>query len=220
MTYTLKNIDSEDIGDILEQAEQSFDMKFDNTEFQHVETFGELCRVIKSRVKLVSEKGCTYQQAFYKLRIALAQSGISSEISPQSRFDQLFLGLNRQKVEKSLDARLGFKTKLLRMPNVFGWGILISGVCSFGFLFINWRYALICFAIGVASGIIGFFFKHSLNVITVGDLSRSLTWRYYSKVRRQPGTYNAEELDDMLVDWFAERLGLERSALKTTSRLD
>ncbi|MDR2271052.1 MAG: hypothetical protein LBF27_09125 [Sphingobacterium sp.] len=68
----LENVDPDDISDLLVKLEKSFDMKFESTELMHIFTFGELCDHITNKIQLAHSNDCTSQQAFYKLRDAMA----------------------------------------------------------------------------------------------------------------------------------------------------
>ncbi len=61
-------IDGEDLSELLEKVENSFDIKFDDTELANVGTFGQLCDHIANKIQLANIDDCTTQQAFYKLR--------------------------------------------------------------------------------------------------------------------------------------------------------
>lgn len=50
-TIELKNIDPEDVGDVLRKVEKSFGFKFGDTELKDVKTFGELCDIITNKVR-------------------------------------------------------------------------------------------------------------------------------------------------------------------------
>ena len=73
-TFELKNVDSEDLEDVLVMIEKSFDFKFETAELKDVETFGHLCDIITNKVQGNNIDDCTTQQAFYKLRDAIASS--------------------------------------------------------------------------------------------------------------------------------------------------
>ncbi|WP_216660776.1 hypothetical protein, partial [Sphingobacterium prati] len=68
----LENVDPDDISDLLVKVEKSFDMEFGSTELMHIFTFGELCDHIANKIQLAHSNDCTSQQAFYKLRDAMA----------------------------------------------------------------------------------------------------------------------------------------------------
>jgi len=72
--YELKNIDSEDIEDLLVKVETSFDIKFVGDELVHITTFGQLCDHIANKIQLDNSDDCTSQQAFYKLRDAISST--------------------------------------------------------------------------------------------------------------------------------------------------
>ncbi len=66
----LKNIDPDDVNDLLLKIEASFNIKFQQNELTHAQTFGEICDLIKGKLQLDHTNDCTTQQAFYKLRSA------------------------------------------------------------------------------------------------------------------------------------------------------
>ena len=68
--YKLRDIDSEDIEDLLLRVEKSFGIKFAEKELFHVSTFGELCDHITNKMELENSEDCTSQQAFYSRAIA------------------------------------------------------------------------------------------------------------------------------------------------------
>ena len=56
--YELKNIDPDDISDLLVKVEKSFDIKFGDTELMHISTFGELCDHIANKIQLDNSNAC------------------------------------------------------------------------------------------------------------------------------------------------------------------
>ncbi|HQW00235.1 MAG TPA: hypothetical protein PLZ91_07910, partial [Bacteroidia bacterium] len=72
--YELKNIDSEDLEELLKKVEASFDIKFGAAELANISTFGQLCNHISNKIHLVDCDDCTSQQAFYKLRDSISSS--------------------------------------------------------------------------------------------------------------------------------------------------
>lgn len=71
-TFELCNVDPDDISDVLIKIEKSFGFRFGDTELKDVKTFGELCDIITSKVPGENSSDCTTQQAFYKVRNAIA----------------------------------------------------------------------------------------------------------------------------------------------------
>jgi len=68
----LKDIDSEDISDLLKEIQKSFNIKFEENELAYITNFGELCDHIINKLQLENSEDCTSQQAFYKLRNAIS----------------------------------------------------------------------------------------------------------------------------------------------------
>lgn len=59
--YGLKNVDPEDVEELLAKVEKSFDIKFVGNELIHIETFGELCDHIVNKIQLDHADDCTSQ---------------------------------------------------------------------------------------------------------------------------------------------------------------
>src|SRR5947199_9565261 len=97
-TIELKNIDSEDIGDVLRKIEKSFGFKFGDTELKDVKTFGELCDIIANKVQGDNSNDCSTQQAYYKVRSAIADTLLidKSIIRLDTDLEQLFPRDNRR----------------------------------------------------------------------------------------------------------------------------
>ena len=72
--YELKNIDSEDLEELLKKVEASFDIKFGAAELANISTFGQLCNHISNKIQLEHFNDCTSQQAFYKLRDSISST--------------------------------------------------------------------------------------------------------------------------------------------------
>jgi uncharacterized protein YpuA (DUF1002 family) len=66
----LRNVDPEDMDDVLVKIEKSFNISLNDTSVNDVQNFGKLCDVVVEKVKKTND-GCTTQQAFYKLRNAI-----------------------------------------------------------------------------------------------------------------------------------------------------
>src|ERR1700759_2730981 len=90
-TYQLKNCDSLDISDVLTKIERLLNFKFGKDDLKTTKTYGELCDIILSKVKQEQVDDCTTQQAFYKLRQAIAQiqSLEKNVITPKTDLESL-----------------------------------------------------------------------------------------------------------------------------------
>ena len=63
----LKNIDPEDVEDLLVKVENSFNIKFADGELSHIQSFGEICDHIKGKIQFTRKQDCTTQQALLQV---------------------------------------------------------------------------------------------------------------------------------------------------------
>ena len=220
MTYNeFKYLDAEDIEDIedlLAHVEASFDIRFVDNELIHIKNFRELFDHIINKIQLENSVDCTSQQAFYKLRNAISSTLLvdSRTITKDTALaDILPRSDRRSKIEK-IEEHLGFKLNLLRPPD---WVIVIFVIIFIASpivgIFFNWKIGLsgFCFSIfgmKIANGI-----GNELDLQTVGQVVEKMTRKNYIKSRRNPKTFNREEIEKVLIDWFSDVLGINKSQL-------
>jgi hypothetical protein len=65
-TCTLHETDPEDIGDVLMQLQQSFNLSLPRNAFAAVKTFDDICDVYTSNITASQVNDCSSQQAFIK----------------------------------------------------------------------------------------------------------------------------------------------------------
>lgn len=217
----LENVDPEDISDLLVKVEKSFDMKFESTELKYILTFGELCDHITNKIQLVHSNDCTSQQAFYKLRDAMASilQIDYKTITTSSALLHLLPKQNRRSLVKKLEVHLGFKLHILRPPYWASATLAILLVTSCAALFFNWQIGLA----GLAFSNAGLWFVNIigsvLDVQTVGQAAKKMTRESYFKSRRNPRTINKSEIEKILVDLFSNDLGIDKSKLTREAKL-
>ncbi|MDH5475997.1 MAG: hypothetical protein OEX22_09930 [Cyclobacteriaceae bacterium] len=184
-TCELKDIDPEDIDDILIRIEESFDTKFPYNAFENVMTFGDLVSAIEKNLASEHINNCTTQQAFYKVRKALNKMNFKQEVKLDLELSIVFPKRGRRTRIKEFVGHLGIDVSILE-PHKYlvntNLLVLLSGVI---FLFF---YPLI----GV--GIIGLSI-FSLRVMNI--LGTELRVR------------NIRELTELLMN---EKYGLSRSS--------
>jgi len=213
--YKLKNIDPDDINDLLVKIENSFDIKFNDTELKHISTFGELCDHIANKFQLENFDDCTSQQAFYKLRDV-----ISSTLQINKKIITTNLSLadilprqSRRSQTRKLEEQLGFKLNILRPPHWVITILLILLLASFIGFFFNWQIGFS----GLLLSIAGFWFanklRNELDLQTVGQVAKKMTRENYLKSRQNPKTFNKKEIEKVLTDWFSTEFGLDKSKL-------
>jgi hypothetical protein len=213
--YELKNIDSEDIEDLLIKVETSFDIKFVDNELVHITTFGQLCDHIADKIQLVNSDDCTSQQAFYKLRdaISLTLQLDRKIVSPDLLLKGIFPRQSRRSGIKNLENYLGFKLNLLRPPRWITGTFIIILLASFFGLFFNLEIGFL----GLAFSIGGLWFANKigneLDLQTVGQVAEKMTRENYLKSRRNPKTFNKKEIEKVLTDWFSNYFDIDKSKL-------
>jgi hypothetical protein len=209
----LKNIDSEDLDDALSQIETSFSIKFGTYELQHVMTFGELCNVVESKIGLVSVSDCTSQQAFYKLRAALAISAGTFTITPDSSLELLLPSHERKAIWRSVEQQIGFKVDVIGVSPVVAVTLFFAFLVSLAAFFISAKAAGICFLVSCFATSIANKIGNTLHAKTVRECVEKMTREQYVKSRRNPGTFNRREVFSRVQAIFVNGLGLPDSAL-------
>jgi hypothetical protein len=214
--FELKNIDSEDIEDLLVKVETSFDIKFIGDELVHITTFGQLCDHISNKIQLDNSDDCTSQQAFYKLRDAISSTiQIDNKtISTDFALPDLLPKQTRLLRTKKLESHLGFKLNILRPPHWVTWTLAIIILASIFGLFFNWQFGLLGLAFSIAGLWVANKIGNELDLQTVGQVVEKMTRENYLKSRRNPKTFNKNEIEKVLTDWFSSDLGLDKSKLK------
>ena len=213
--YELKNIDTEDIEDLLAKVETSFDIKFVGDELVHITTFGQLCDHITNKIQLDNSDDCTSQQAFYKLREAISTTLQidNKRISIDFSLTDILPRKSRRSKTKKLEMHLGFKLNILRPPHWVTGTLAILLITSIVGLYFNWQIGLL----GVVFSIAGFWFANKigneLDLETVGQVAEKMTRENYLKSRRNPKTFNRSEIEKVLTDWFSNDLYIDKSKL-------
>ena len=213
--YELKDIDSEDIEDLLVKVETSFDIKFVGDELAHITTFGQLCDHITNKIQLDNSDDCTSQQAFYRLRDAISSTlQIDSKtISTNFSLNDILPKQTRRSRTKKLEKHLGFKINILRPPHWVTGTLAIILLASLVGLFFNWQIGLL----GLVVSIAGLWFANKIGVEldlqTVGQVAEKMTREHYLKSRRNPKTFNKKEIEKVLTDWFSNYFDIDKSKL-------
>jgi hypothetical protein len=218
--FELKNIDPDDISDLLIKVENSFHIKFSDTELTHILMFGELCDHIANKIQLDHADDCTSQQAFYKLRdaISLMLQIDKKTISTNHTLADFLPRKNRRLLTQKLEEQLGFKLNILRPPHWVTGTLSIISLASFVGLFLNWQIGLF----GLVFSIAGFWLTskigNELDLQTVGQVAEKMTRENYLKSRRNSNTFNKKEIEKVLTEWFSYDLCLDKSELNRESK--
>ncbi|WP_228527941.1 hypothetical protein, partial [Pararhodonellum marinum] len=213
--YELKNIDPEDIEDLLVKVETSFDIKFVGDELVQITTFGELCVHIANKIQLDNADDCTSQQAFYKLRDAISTTFQidNKTITTDFPLSDILPRQSRRSRTRKLENYLGFKLNMLRPPHWVTGTLAILLLASLIGLFFNWQIGLLGLAFSIAGLWLANKMGNELDLQTVGQAAKKITRENYLKSRRNPKTFNKREIEKVLTDWFCVDLGLDKRTL-------
>lgn len=214
-TYELKNIDPLDISDVLVKVENSFGIKFGETELMDAKTFGELCDIITNKVQGHNSNDCTTQQAFYKLRGAIADTLLidKNNITPRTDLQKLLQKNIRRQSIKAIDSHLGFKSKVLRAKHSVTGTLAFIFILSLIGLYSDWQIGLMGLAFSIIAMITASRFGNELDLLTVGQLAEKISREHYLESRRISTTANKNEIAQKIKELFIADLGMEEAHL-------
>jgi len=201
---------------VLGKVEKSFGFKFGKTDLKDVKTFGELCDIITNKVQGDNSNDCTTQQAFYKLRNALAATQLidKDDITPDTELQQLFPRQNRRQKVKELQNELGIPIDILDIKTWLGWTIFIGLTLSVIMFFFKWQFALYGLSFFIIMGwTANKFFATELELLTIRQLAEKLSRENYLKARRNPSTINRNEIAQKVKEIFSKDFDLDEQVL-------
>jgi hypothetical protein len=213
--FELKNVDPEDLSDLLVKVEKSLGIKFAANELMHITNFGELCDHIVNKIELDNTDNCTNQQAFYKLRSAISSTCKinTKEISTESELENILPRQSRRSQVKEIERQLGFKLRLLRPPHWITNTLLIVLFSSLVVLIFNRKVGFIGLLFFVAGLWLSDKLGNELDLQTAGELAPKMARENYLKSRRNAHTFNRKEIEKLLTDWFSNEFDLDKSTL-------
>ena len=213
--YKLDNVDPDDISDVLIKVEKSFKIKFGSNELKDVNTFGELCDIIVSKIEAQESNDCTSQQAFYKLREAISRTLEidKSEIQSKIKLALLFPKPTRRQKIKQVEQSLGFSLKILRPKHSITGFFSILFFISLIALFVSWKIALIGISISMISMTVANQYGNELKVDDIEELVNKISRENYFNSRRNNNTINKTEVFNKVQDLFSHDLGLQTKYL-------
>lgn len=217
--YNLNNVDPEDIGDVLVKIQRSFNIKLDNEGLKNVNTFGHLCDVIISKINLTNADSCTTQQAFYKLRNAVANAtGLDKcSIKPQTRLSKIFPRENRLQAISEIENELGFKVNLLQPRQWIVAVFILLLTCAIVTCFYYWQIGIAGVVISLISLKLAGKFGKEMHLKTLGDLANRISRESYLRCRRNRSSVNKNEVEQKVRELFINDLNLEPIVLTRKS---
>lgn len=213
--FNLKNIDPEDLNDLLVKVEKSFDIQFLDNELSVNMTFGEFCDCIINKIQLVDAEDCTTQQAFYKLRISMAATlpvDINT-IAPDTLLEDLLPRKNRISRIRSIEEHLGFKLSILGPPHFITISLVLILLASIITVFFNQQMGLSGLIFSIGGLWLAFKTGKELDLKTVGQLAEKMTQENYLKSRRNSKSYNKKEIEKVLIEWFSREYHIATNKL-------
>jgi hypothetical protein len=211
----LDDYEDEDIFDVVAKLEKSFGLKFDKNAFYHVKTFGDLCDVFENHVTYEHRDDCTKQQAFYRVRDAIASTlQISRDIIQlDTKLSDLFPGHDRRQKAKGFKRAVGADIKILTYPDWLALTFVIGFLLSLAAFFYDWKIAVSGIVFFVAAMKIAEKLGKTLDFQTVRELTNKLTREHYVDIRRTKGTFNKQELLQTIIETFSNDLAIEKAYL-------
>jgi Flp pilus assembly protein TadB len=212
----LDNYEDEEIFDVVIKLEKSFGLKFEKDAFYKVQTFGDLCDVYTNNLQGDNSEDCTTQQAFYKVRNAIATTHRinTKEINLATKLQEIFPRDNRRKKIRQLQEELDIKLNMLGIKSWLGWTIFVGIVISLILFFFKWQFAVTGLLFFIALGWTAYkFFAKELKIATVRELTQILARENYAAVRRMKGTVNKQEILKVIIDTFSDNLDIDKAYL-------
>jgi hypothetical protein len=193
----------------------SLNIRLQEQELGQVNTFGELCDLVFSKMPLEKVALCTSQQSFYRLRseIARIQQLDARAITPGSRLEYLFPIKGRRRAIRQFHKESGLSVLYLRPAK---WIITVLLVIFGGAtvtLFFNPTLAAICFAIGIAGFLIATLFGTAFACETMGEAANTMAQEQYWVWRNNPNTVNHMEVESLIRKAFCEQFAFEPTML-------
>ena len=214
--YKFDNADLENIEDLIPSIEKMYKINFEENELAELANFDEFCEKIVAKINLENVDNCTTQQAFYKLRKSIVDLGIAekNELNTETKLKEIFPRKNRRKIVKSLEKNIGFELNLINPPQIISISLFILILVSIVFLFINFKIAILGIIISVLGFKLAYRFGKEIEMNSFRELVEKITTENYLNVRSDKNTINRKELKNVMRDWFADNLGIEKSELK------
>jgi hypothetical protein len=217
--YKFDNADLENIEDLIPSIEKMYKINFEENELAELANFDEFCEKIVAKINLENVDNCTTQQAFYKLRKSIVDLGIAekNELNTETKLKEIFPRKNRRKIVKSLEKNIGFELNLINPPQIISIFLFILILVSIVFLFINFKFAILGIIISILGFKLAYRFGKEIEMNSIRELVEKITTENYLNVRSDKNTINRKELKNVMTDWFADNLGIEKSELKQST---
>ena len=211
----LSNTCIEDIENLIPMVESSFGFKFNLGELEQITTFGEFCDITTSKIHLTDAPDCTPQQAFYKLRQALAPHIPGLAVTPASRLEDILPSSRHKRriILYSVEVKLGFTLSLIGIYIPSFIIIFCAFFLSFASFIVNWHVGIICVSLTCTAMYFNIEFGNTLYAKIIREIVEKMTREHYIQSRRNSNTINRAEIFKQTQALFASELYLKTSAL-------
>lgn len=212
----LGRFEIEDLEFSLSDFEKQYKICFAQEELNSIESIEQLIEAITNKFDYESSDDCTSQQAFYKLRNVLNNLNIGKQnIKPSTNLEELIPRRNRIRKVKEIEKELGFKLDVLRPKKIVFYSAIFLSLSTIILAFSHFFYALI---LGICLYcVFEVIFKNGkeFKTLTVGELASKMVLENYFKVRRTSNTINKIEFKKVVLEWFSERMDMNKEELKS-----
>lgn len=215
-TYKFDRTDLEELYFALSNFEKNYKVKFGEEEFEKIESFEDFIERIIAKFDFAEMQDCTYQQAFYKLRKAIKEVDPNIvEITLDTKLKDIFPLNNRKPKIADLSEKLGIRLKILTANSYEFFSLLIMVLFSIGYLFYNFFLGLFLLSLFVGMIQIALDKGNAFAMETIRDLVNHLVQQHYFECRKDSNTINKKEFKNVILDYFAEEMCLDKEQLKT-----
>jgi hypothetical protein len=82
----------------------------------------------------------------------------------------------------------------------------------------NWQIGLLGLAISISGIWVANKKGNELEICTVGEVAKKMARENYLKSRHNSKTFNKNEIEKILTDWFSNELGLDKNQLTRNTK--
>ncbi len=213
--YNLENIELQDIEYTLGKLVKSFQITLQPNAFEKIKTFGDICQVFEKNIPYKNEESCTTQQAFYKIRnaIAISQEIDRKNIKPSTRLHEIFPRFGRRKKIKAFQKELAIPVNFLTMKTWLLLSIIAGFLISLVTFFFNWKFALTGILSCLIFNWIATKLQQEIELISIGDLAEKVAREHYLQARRNQDTINKREITKVIQCSFIAEYDLKPTDL-------
>lgn len=214
-TYKFDRTDLEELYFALSNFERNYKVKFGEEEFEKIESFEDFIERIIAKFDFVEMQDCTSQQIFYKLRRVIKDICPEiSDITLDTKLESIFPPKNRKQKIAELKKKLGFDFKILGAKMWITSILVITIFACFILMFVQlWALVIFIFSIIILKVVDRY--GNAFTENTIRDLVNHLVQQHYFECRKDSNTINKKEFRNVMLDYFAEEICLDKEQLKT-----